>query len=306
MSVVAGHQAAAWPEQVLTEWRLAPVTILVDVGGGVRLATSDEGTGPAVVLLHGWPVTSFHWRWTVPALTVSGFRVITADLRGLGDSTDTTGVFTKQALAGDVIRLADRLGIDRFSVLGHDWGATVGYLAAADHPDRVRSLVVEEEILPGIDVPIPEPGRSHYPAWHGPFNRQPGLAESLVPGREDAYYGAFLRQSAGPQPLPADAETQYLNAYRNPAALTAGLGYYRTAQADLQAVTTRASAPITTPVLTIGGQHAMGTAVRECMTRVAAHVQHLQIADAGHYPAEQNPEAVNPSLVTFLTAHENA
>ncbi|WSQ64325.1 alpha/beta hydrolase [Streptomyces sp. NBC_01216] len=84
-------------------------------------------------------------------------------------SRRVVGGFAKQELAGDVARLVGHLGIARYAVVGHDWGGTVGYLLAADHPDRVSALVVEEELLPGIDVVIPEPGRSHYPSWHGPF-----------------------------------------------------------------------------------------------------------------------------------------
>ena len=275
----------------------------MEVGDGVRLAVSDTGAGPAVVLLHGWPVTSFHWRLTVPALAAAGFRAICADLRGLGASSGGPDVFAKEALAEDVIGLMNRLGVGKFAVVGHDWGGTVGYLVAADHRDRLGALVVEEELLPGIDVAIPEPGRGHYPAWHGPFNRQPGLAEALVPGREDAYYGAFLRQSAGPRPLSAQAVQAYLDAYRLPTTLTAGVGYYRTAQADAQAIGARSARMIDTPVLTIGGQFGMGSAVSECFSRVAVDIRHLQVPDAGHYPAEQRADLVNPVLVSFLQRH---
>ncbi len=255
------------------------------------------------MLLHGWPVTSFHWRSTVPALVEAGFQAVEVDLRGLGESSAGTGGFAKEELADDVIAVADHLAIDRFAVVGHDWGGTLGYLLAADHPGRVGALVVEEELLPGIDVTVPEPGSSHYPSWHGPFNREEGLAEALVPGREDAYYGTFLRRSAGPEPLSEEAMRVYTDAYRPPSASAAGLEYYRTAEADAQAVELRARRPLTQPVLGIGGRFAMGTAVRDCLRQVALHVADLQVADAGHYPAEQSPGTVNPALVSFLREH---
>ncbi|WP_309235333.1 alpha/beta hydrolase [Streptomyces sp. TRM64462] len=276
------------------------------MGDGVRLAVTDSGgDGPVVLLLHGWPVTSYHWRLTVPALAEAGFRAVTADLRGLGNSTAGSGRFDKESLAGDVIALADRLGVPRFAVVGHDWGGTVGYLAAAAHPRRVWALAVEEEVLPGIDVEIPEPGRGHYPDWHGPFNRRAGLAETLVLGREYAYYGTFLRQSAGPAPLSlsGDAERVYLDAYRRPGTLAAGLGYYRTAETDAAAVRARSHHLLDVPVLAIGGRYGMGTAVTRCLARVATDVQDLQIAQSGHYPAEQDPAAVNPELTSFLRRH---
>jgi pimeloyl-ACP methyl ester carboxylesterase len=274
--------------------------VIVDIGSGVRLAVSGDGSGPVVVLLHGWPVTDYHWRHTTGALIEAGLRALTVELRGLGGISSGPGPFDKETLAGEVARLLRQLDVDRFAVVGHDWGGTVGYLLAADHAPRVRALVVEEEMLPGIEAAIPEPGRQHYPTWHGPFNRTPGLAEALVPGREDDYYGAFLRHSAGPAPLAHDAEDAYLAAYRQPASLAASLGYYRTAQADADAVRRRARTPLTVPVLTVGGQFGMGQGVADCFTQVARHVDHVQVDDAGHYPAEQRPTEVNVALVSFL------
>ena len=186
---------------------------LVSLGRDLCLAVTDAGDGPPVVLLHGWPVTAYHWRHTVRSLRRGRCCREAGHGRGvarLGWSRLVgTGPFDKRDRAwsaGPVLRLTRALAIHRVALVGHDWGGTIGYLLAADHPDRVWSLIVEEEMLPGIDVPIPEPGRGrHYPTWHGPFNRAPGLAEGLVPGREDIYYGTFLRQSAGPDPLTRDA-----------------------------------------------------------------------------------------------------
>lgn len=274
--------------------------MIVDIGSGVRLAVDDDGSGPVVVLLHGWPVTAYHWRHTTTALIEAGLRVLTVELRGLGSTSCGPGSFDKETLAGEVTRLLSTLDVDRFAVVGHDWGGTIGYLLAADHTHRVRALIVEEEMLPGIDAAIPEPGRQHYPTWHGPFNRAPGLAEALVPGREDDYYGAFLRHSAGPAPLARDAADAYLAAYRSPSSLTASLGYYRTAQADVEAVRRRARTPLTIPVLTVGGEFGMGQGVVDCLSQAARHVDHVQVDGVGHYPAEQRPSEVNAALVSFL------
>ena len=274
----------------------------VEVGGGVRLAVADAGAGPAVILLHGWPVTSSHWRLAVPALTAAGFRAICADLRGQSASVGP-GTFAKEELARDVVALAERLGLNRFALAGHDWGGTVAYLVAADHDERVAALVVEEELLPGCRESVPEPGRAHYPDWHGPLLRAPGLAEALVTGREEAFHRAFLRQSAGPMGLPAEAERAYLDAYRGPAALAASLGYYRTATQDAEDIAARADPPLRVPVLTIGGEYAMGTAVKWCLAARAVDVRHLEVPGAGHYPAEQRPDLVAPALVAFLSEH---
>ncbi|HJW22342.1 MAG TPA: alpha/beta hydrolase [Candidatus Limnocylindrales bacterium] len=274
---------------------------LVEISNGVEIAVEEAGTGRTVVLLHGWPVTAYHWRHTIPVLAAAGLRAITVELRGLGASSSHGGPFDKEVLAGDVVRLLDRLAVASFAVVGHDWGGTVGYLLAADLPGRVTALAVEEEMLPGIGAVVPEPGARYYPSWHGPFLRAPGLAEALVPGREDAFYGTFLGDSAGPEPLADDAVATYLAAYRRPSALEASVGYYRTASADAEAVRRRAAKPLAIPVLTVGGEFGMGRAVAASFGAVADHVEHRQVAGAGHYPAEQQPDVVNDALVRLLT-----
>jgi pimeloyl-ACP methyl ester carboxylesterase len=264
----------------------------------------NENRTPTAVLLHGWPVTTGHWRYLIPALEAAGITAVPVTLPGLGavPSCDVTD-FRKAALADRVRARLAREGVTRFAVVGHDWGATVGYLIAADAPESVSALVVEEEILPGVDIEIPEPGRDYYPAWHGPFNRAPGLAEKLVPGREAAYYGTFLEQSAGPSGLNPDTLQAYIAAYSTPGMLDTGLAYYRTRSEDVSDIRALATRPISTPVLAIGGRHAMGTAVAEGMTTLATNVTRLVSEKSGHYPAEQEPDSVNHAIVRFLQRH---
>ncbi|MFJ5229043.1 alpha/beta fold hydrolase [Kitasatospora sp. NPDC088391] len=261
---------------------------------------SDKRT-PTAVLLHGWPVTSAHWRYLVPALEAAGITAIPVTLPGLGAAPGAeVTAFHKAALADLVLARLAREGVTRFAVVGHDWGATVGCLLAARAPESVGALVVEEEILPGVEVGVPAPGRAHYPTWHGPFNRAPGLAEQLVPGREAAYYGAFLEQSAGPEGLAPDVLRAYVEAYSAPGVLEAGLAHYRTGTRDAEDVRALAARPLSVPVLAIGGRYAMGTAVADGMAALATEVTPLVLERSGHYPAEQEPDGVNPAVVRFL------
>jgi pimeloyl-ACP methyl ester carboxylesterase len=211
--------------------------------------------------------------------------------------------FRKASLAGWVLARLAQEGVTRFAVIGHDWGATVGCLIAAQAPESVSGLVVEEEILPGVDVEIPEAGRGYYPSWHGPFNRTPGLAEKLVPGREAEYYGTFLEQSAGPTGLRPDALQAYIEAYSTPGVLDAGLAYYRTRAEDADDINALAAQPLSAPVLAVGGRHAMGTAVADAMATLATDVTPLVFEQSGHYPAEQEPDSVNLAIVQFLQRH---
>ncbi|MFD3401456.1 alpha/beta fold hydrolase [Kribbella sp. NPDC058693] len=257
--------------------------------------------GWPVVLLHGWPVTERHWDSLLPLLSGSGFAPVPVALPGLGTPVGSATGFRKSDLADHLIDELSNRGLTRFSLVGHDWGGTVALLLAAAMPQAVNALVIEEEILPGIDVDIPAPGADYYPTWHGPFNRTPGLAEQLVPGREDAYYGTFLRQSAGPAGLDPDTLRSYIDAYTTADALEAGLGYYRARADDITDVRRLQAKPIHTPVLALGGRYAMGTAVADGLRTLSTQVTGLVLEQSGHYPAEQEPEPAAEAIVDFLS-----
>lgn len=264
---------------------------------------STQADGPPVVLLHGWPVTQSHWRHLLPLLQQAGFTPVPITLPGLGIAPDHTPSFRKSDLADWVRDELTRRGITRFAVIGHDWGGTVAAFLAASAPAAVTALVIEEEIPPGIDIDIPAPGDEHYPSWHGPFNRAPGLAEQLVPGREAAYYGTFLQQSAGPTSLDAGTMRSYIEAYTAPGVLEAGLRYYRTRSDDITDVRRLIANPITTSVLAIGGRDAMSTAVADGISSLAHDVTGIVLDRSGHYPVEQQPELAADVILEFLDRH---
>ncbi|WP_327635253.1 alpha/beta hydrolase [Kribbella sp. NBC_00482] len=266
---------------------------------------SPSSNGWPVVLLHGWPVTETHWQSLQPLLRRSGFAPVPVTLPGLGRPAKNTSSFRKSDLAHWLGNDLSARGLTRFSLVGHDWGGTVALLLAAAMPQAVNAVVIEEEILPGIDVDIPAPGAEHYPSWHGPFNRAPGLAEQLVPGREDAYYGTFLRQNAGPPGLAPDTVRSYIDAYTTDDALEAGLGYYRSRADDIADVQQLQQHPIHAPVLAIGGHYAMGSAVADGLRTLSTDVTGLILERSGHYPAEQEPEPAAEAIIEFLQRHRD-
>src|SRR5262249_55421394 len=109
---------------------------------GLRLLVQDEGDGAPVLLLHGWPDSHRLWRHQVPALPAAGYRGIAPDLRGFGESdrpADIEAYALPHHLA-DVQAIADQLGIERFTVVGHDWGAAIAWAFASLVPDRIDKL----------------------------------------------------------------------------------------------------------------------------------------------------------------------
>jgi pimeloyl-ACP methyl ester carboxylesterase len=111
--------------------------------GELTFAVQDEGEGPAVLLLHGFPDSHVLWRNQVPDLLDAGYRVIAPDLRGYGESSRPVGIdeYGILSIAGDVVGILDSLGVQRAHVVGHDWGAALAWAIAAFIPDRVDHLV---------------------------------------------------------------------------------------------------------------------------------------------------------------------
>ena len=162
----------------------------------------------------------------MPVLLRAGYRTIEVEARGLGDASSGRGDHAKATLAREVLAALDAIGVRRFAVVGHDVGATIALLMAAEQPGRVAAIAVEEEVSPGIEVEEPE--SDSYPSWHLPlFTAPEGVAERLLAGRLDATVDAYLGGSAGPAGLDFDAHVAYMGAYATDARLAATLALYR-------------------------------------------------------------------------------
>lgn len=265
-----------------------------------RTVPADE----AVVLLHGWPQTSYAWRKVIPGLSAH-IDVLAPDLRGLGDS-QRRGPYDKATLARDVLELSELLGYRRLHVVGHDMGAAVAYPLAHEARHRVVSLVVLEMILPGLGLEeataIRDGGTSF---WHIPFHlAEGGHAEALTHGREEAYLHRFYNDSLyDPTAIDAADREHYLRAYRAPGAMHAGFEWYRTLFEDARENRRRAQErTLDIPVLAIGGAHRMGDQVRRSLEQVATDVTAQTWDRCGHYPHEEQPDRLVERLRTFFTA----
>jgi epoxide hydrolase 4 len=214
--------------------------VSIDVGhtridvGGVRLRVAQAGPhdGPLVVLLHGFPESSFGWRHVIPALAAAGFRVWAPDGRGYAGS-DAPGDIDDYAmprLVDDVVRLIGAAGRDRAHVVGHDWGGVVAWQVAELYPERVARLVV-------LNAPHPRVHRAHL------FRRPrqmakslymlgfqvPLLPEALLGARDGSLLAAAMRRTSLPGTFGADELEAYRRDWRRPGALRAMLDWYRAA-----------------------------------------------------------------------------
>jgi len=285
---------------------------------GVRLhyLTADvvKGEGAArapVVLLHGWPVTSYTWRKVLPTLAAAGHPVLAPDLRGLGDSEKPAGRaaasdgYDKRAVAEDVLQLAERLGFGAFHLVGHDIGAWAAFALALGRPARVRRLVLAESLLPGFGLEERmDVSAGGY--WHFGFHMAENIPEMLTAGREREYLSAMAYRAKPRPSAMADGDVaEYVRCYAAPGGMRAAFGHYRTVLADgkhnNEAVTRGARLPM--PVLVLGGEHSAiprGELVKG-VSKVAADVRDGgAVPDSGHFLSEDNPAELSRRLLAFF------
>ncbi|WP_433158190.1 alpha/beta fold hydrolase [Kribbella sp. CA-247076] len=278
----------------------------VDVGD-VRLHAVTGGEGPPLLLVHGWPQTWYAWRLVMPALA-RHYHVVAVDQRGIGLSDKPEGGYDSAGLARDMVTLMQALGHQRFSVFGTDVGMPIAYAVAADHPDRVDRLAVAEAFLPGIDggatlIRLLQPNQLlNARLWHLIFNQlPPDVNEALVRDREDVFFGAEFDYSAGTSKLPDETVRYYVRMLRSDRhALRGSFGFYRALWTTAEQNVARRAHKLSMPVLAMGGEQSAGLSIGPLMTSVAANVQSVSIPGAGHWIAEQSPDAVLAALTTFL------
>lgn len=268
--------------------------------GDVRIHYVTAGSGFPVVLLHGWPQSWYEWRHVMADLSDT-WRVIAPDLRGLGDSSRPLDGYDKKTVGDDIWRLLQRLGIDRFHLVGHDWGGPTAYAIAAAHPEAVRRLVILDVTIPGDGSPnISQGGRR----WHHAFHQTPDLPEALVVGREDLYLGWFYRNyGARPDAIPDADIAEYLRVYRQPGALRAGFSYYRAIPRDIAdnaAIAQQFKLPM--PVLALGGDSGWGRGMEvvDSLRRLAVDVRGGVVAQCGHWMPEEQPRELIHQLRAFF------
>ncbi|MBT2535430.1 alpha/beta fold hydrolase [Arthrobacter sp. ISL-69] len=274
---------------------------LVDTGR-VRLHVVTGGTGPALLLLAGWPQTWYAWRHVMPALA-EHFTVIAAEPRGVGLSEKPDDGYDTGTLARDMVELMATLGHDRFTMVGHDIGMWTAYALAADHPNALQRIIVAEAAIPGLtpSAPIFSNGLVNSKLWHFGFNRLPALNELLVRGHEYEFFSEqFRTKSASPDALPEHAIREYVDAItRDSAGLHTSFEFYRALETTMEQNKERQLSPITIPVLAIGGAKGLGEGVGTTMRLAGTEVTTVIIENAGHYPAEENPKAMIEAVLNF-------
>ena len=272
----------------------------------VRLHYVEAGDGPLVVLLHGFPEFWYAWRHQIDALAAAGFRVVAPDMRGYNLSSKPAGVasYALSLLAADVRDLiAERGGDDGALLAGHDWGGVVAWATAAAHPDAVRRLAILNMPHPRRMLEGLRTVRQLRKSWYILFFQLPGVPERLLRARRfEALRGPFHEARAGA--FTRSDVDRYVEAWSQPGALPAMLGYYRAAfRARLTGDADPKPASVAAPTLVIWGERDRHLGA-ELAQPHAADVPNLErverIPTASHWVAHDEPELVARLLIEFF------
>ena len=281
---------------------------------GIDLAVHAEGSGPLVVLAHGFPDLGLTWRLQVPALVAAGYRVVVPDMRGYGGSARPPGVesYRVDRVGADLIGLLDHEGVERAHVVGHDWGAATVWPLGLTHPERLLSLT-------GLSVP-------HTPPAPAPpteiFRRRIGedfymlrFQSAEAPARlerdvERSLLRLFLGRLDAPGPdavlerpswLPAGMLATYVETFDR-TGFTGALSYYRNLDANWELAKARPERTIEAPAMFLTGTDdpvatfMSGDAAEGAFRSLDVH----RIEGAGHWVHQEEPEQVNALLLAHL------
>ncbi len=280
--------------------------------GALSFSALAQGEGPVVLCLHGFPDHARSFRFQLPALARAGFRAIAPTMRGYEPSSQPTdGDYRLLRVAEDVAAWIGDLGVDRVHLVGHDWGAVVGYCVAALWPERLHSLTTLSVVHPTRLVPAVLLRRQSQLAksWYMFFFQLRGIADAVVARRDGAFIERLWREWSPGWDLPEDELAAVKETFARPGVVRAALAYYRAlfdlTSRDARKVLAGLARPIEVPTLALTGalDGCMDTRLHDLAMRdadFARGVRVVRVERAGHFLHQEKPEEVNRVLVDWL------
>lgn len=277
--------------------------------GGRSVAVDVGGSGPPVLLLHGFPQTRLAWRTVAPRLAATR-TVVCPDLPGYGESArlaDGPQGFDKSAVAAHMVELMRSLGHERFAAVGHDRGGLVAFRAALDGPDRITHLGVLD-ILPTVDNWAALSGTAGVFAFHLYLLAQPSdLPERMVGADPDTFFGHFLDcWLKHPDAIPQAVREHYLASTRTPEAVHAICDDYRASafiDADRDRDDQREGRRLPMPVLAAWqdpGDLPLPFDPEQIWASWAKDLR-TAVLDCGHFLPEERPDEVVAAVLDLLS-----
>jgi pimeloyl-ACP methyl ester carboxylesterase len=266
---------------------------------GCTLSATVGGSGPTVLLLHGYAETAQMWKPLAVALAPR-FTVLAIDLPGIGDSSIPASGIDMTTSAKRIHEAVHKLGYGRARVVGHDIGLMVAYAYAAQYPDEVDSLTLMDAFLPGIgawrdvyDAPAP---------WH--FRFYGHTPELLVKGRERTYFEHFWNDFAADaaHSIPEADRQAYAQAYARPGRMAAGFAYFSSFLKTAGEFAEFGKTWLSMPVTSVGGEKANGQALGAQMKLISANPTVVIIPGAGHWLMEEKRDETVSAVTKAIGA----
>ncbi|KZL16255.1 Soluble epoxide hydrolase [Pseudovibrio axinellae] len=306
---------------------------------GIDMAVYEAGTGPAVVLLHGWPELAYSWRYQIEPLVKAGYRVIAPDLRGYGQTSqpEDVGAYTMKHLMGDVIALLDTLEIAQAYVCGHDWGGLITWQLALFYPERLMGVMslntpfIPRSKFDPIDVYRHNFGKDMYIV----AMQEEGPVDRLLNNETDRFFRTLMRcrsvnsakgnteatpasnmalfkefkenRDAAPrgQLLLSESDLEvYVSTYQK-SGFTGGLNWYRNFSTNWRE-TEGMEQVITVPTLMICGADDLylPPALSEHMHHFVPDLERHVLNNCGHWSQQEQPAAVSNLLIDWLARQQ--
>lgn len=276
--------------------------------GSAEIKLVHGGTGPPLLLLHGYPQTHAMWLGVAPRLT-DRFHLVCPDLRGYGDSSKPVTTpdhypYSKRAMALDMVEVMASLGYRDFFVAGHDRGARVAHRLALDHPECVRKACVMD-IAPTWHMFMNADRHFATEYYHWFFLIQPdGLPERMI-GADPAYYlkEKLKRWSAPGAKFLDEAVAEYVRCFSQPEAIHASCEDYRAAAGiDLEHDERDRGRKLQCPLLVLWGARGFVQRTYDVLGVWREYAENVEgrMLDCGHFLPEEQPEAVADELLRFF------
>jgi pimeloyl-ACP methyl ester carboxylesterase len=303
---------------------------------GIRMHVAEQGTGPLVLLCHGFPESWYSWRHQLPALADAGFHAVAPDMRGYGRTDRPADIdrYTLLHLVGDMVGLVEALGAESAAIAGHDWGAPVAWHAALLRPDRFRAVI-------GLSVPFRPRGsarpstmmpRTDDAVFYQLYFQAPGVAEAELERdvrasiRRLAFTGSgdgaggglamvpragdFLSQTTNPTSLPSwlsEADIDFYAGEFSRTGFRGGLNWYRNIDRNWELLAAFAGARVTVPALYVVGDRDLVVGfpgMDQLIPNLSKFVPNLRrtimLPGCGHWTQQERPKEVNVAMVEFL------
>jgi len=275
------------------------------ITNGIRMHYVTQGTGPLVVLLHGFPEFWYSWRHQIPFLAEHGYTVVAPDLRGYNDTDKPRTGYSVSTLLRDIVGLIKGLGQEKAIIVGHDWGGALAWTFAQRYPQMTERLVVLNAPHPRAFMRELRTAKQLRKSWYIFSFQIPWLPEFILGRGHAAMIGKMLYASAVQKSaFPQDVLAHYRDAMSKPGALRAAINYYRATFRKSLGVggVSKAATTISAPTLLIWGDQdiALGIELTRGLELWVPNLQIRHLPDSGHWVQQEKPDTVNALLLGFL------